>query len=198
MQDFTAARTEHSPDQIWVLQHPSVFTLGHAGRPEHLLAPGSTPVIHVDRGGQITWHGPGQCVVYLMLDLRRLGYGVRELVGRMERAVIATLSGYEIEARARADAPGVYVEDAKIASLGLKVKRGRSYHGLALNVDCSLDDFARINPCGYSGLAVTRMQDVLGQRCPAIETVGAELVSQLGIALGFAQESIQPMEWQHG
>lgn len=159
MQHYTDTRTADSPDRIWLLQHPPVFTLGQAGRREHLLDPGDTPVIHVDRGGQVTWHGPGQCVVYLMLDLRRLGIGVRDLVDRIEAALVATLAALQIVACPRREAPGVYVDGAKIAALGLRVRRGCCFHGLALNVDCSLEPFSRIDPCGYRGLAVTRIVD---------------------------------------
>ena len=161
MQDYTDTRTPASPDRIWLLQHPPVFTLGQAGKREHLLDPGATPVIHVDRGGQVTWHGPGQCVAYLMLDLRRLGLGVRELVENLEAAVIATLRHFRIEGVARRDAPGVYVDGAKIAALGLRVRRGCCFHGLALNVDPDLAAFARINPCGHPGMAVTRIADLV-------------------------------------
>ncbi len=159
MQRYTDTRDAGSPDRIWLLQHPPVFTLGQAGRREHLLDPGATPVIHVDRGGQVTWHGPGQCVAYLMLDLRRLGIGVRDLVDRIESALVATLAKLQISAYPRRDAPGVYVGGAKIAALGLRVRRGCCFHGLALNVDCSLEAFARIDPCGYRGLTVTRVAD---------------------------------------
>lgn len=159
MRAYTDQRTPASPDRIWLLQHPPVFTQGQAGRSEHLLDPGSVPVVQSDRGGQVTWHGPGQCVAYLMLDIRRLGIGVRELVDRIETAVIGLLAQLGIVAEARREAPGVYVDGAKIAALGLRVRRGCSYHGLSLNVDADLAAFARINPCGYPGLAVTRIID---------------------------------------
>jgi len=168
MQHYTDTRTPASPDLIWLLQHPAVFTLGQAGRREHLLDPGETPVIHVDRGGQVTWHGPGQCVAYLMLDLRRLGLAVRELVVRIEQAVIDCLGAYGVAAVRRPGAPGVHVRDAsggpgaKIAALGLKVTRGCSYHGVALNVAMDLAPFSRIDPCGYPGLAVTDMRAEAG------------------------------------
>jgi lipoyl(octanoyl) transferase len=160
MQQYTDTRGPESPDRIWLLQHPSVFTLGQAGKPEHLIDPGPIPVLQVDRGGQVTWHGPGQCVAYLLLDLRRLGLGVRELVDRIEAALIATLRHYGIEGVARRDAPGVYVDGAKIAALGLRVRRGCCFHGLALNLDADLGPFRRINPCGHAGLAVTRIADL--------------------------------------
>ena len=161
MQHYTDTRDAHSPDCIWLLQHPSVFTLGQAGRSEHVLDPGDIPVINVDRGGQVTWHGPGQCVAYLLLDMRRLGIGVRELVVCIESAIIAVLGEFAIAACARRDAPGVYVNGAKIAALGLRVRRGCSFHGLSLNVDADLDGFSRINPCGHAGMAVTRLSDLV-------------------------------------
>nr|WP_236786736.1 lipoyl(octanoyl) transferase LipB [Allochromatium tepidum] len=159
MRAFTDAREADTPDELWLLEHPPVFTLGQAGRPEHLLAPGDIPVIRTDRGGQVTYHGPGQLVAYPLLDLRRSGIGIKRLVERLEQSVIDLLAGYGIVAERRANAPGVYVADAKIASLGLRVRNGCSYHGLALNVDLDLEPFGRINPCGYAGLAVTRLVD---------------------------------------
>src|SRR5512143_1309424 len=158
MQRFTDARTETTRDELWLLEHPPIFTVGLNGKPEHLLAPGDIPVVKVDRGGQVTYHGPGQIVLYFMLDLRRRGIGVRALVTLMEQAVIELLAGYNVNAESRKDAPGVYVEGAKIAALGLRVRHGCSYHGLALNVEMDLQPFARINPCGYPGLAVTQMR----------------------------------------
>lgn len=160
MRKFTDRRGEATPDELWLVEHPPVFTLGQAGKPEHVLDPGSIPVLHVDRGGQVTYHGPGQIVAYLLLDLRRRGYGVRELVSRIEDSVIALLADEGIEARARADAPGVYVDGAKVAALGLRVRRGCTYHGLALNVDMDLEPFQRINPCGYAGLETTQLRDL--------------------------------------
>lgn len=160
MQRFTAERDEDTPDELWVVEHPPVFTLGQAGKPEHVLNPGDIPVVKVDRGGQVTYHGPGQVVIYLLLDLRRRKLGVRELVTRMEQAVIDLLAEEGIEARARPDAPGVYVGEAKIAALGLRVRRGCSYHGLAFNVAMDLEPFTRINPCGYAGLKATQLADL--------------------------------------
>ncbi len=157
MQRFTDQRTATTADELWVLQHPPVFTLGKNGRAEHILDSGEIPVIHSDRGGQVTYHGPGQIIVYTLLDLNRLRIGVRELVTRIENSVIDLLDEYAIDARARADAPGVYVNGRKIAALGLRVRRGRSFHGLALNVDMDLEPFSRINPCGYQGLEVTQL-----------------------------------------
>ncbi|WP_428034872.1 lipoyl(octanoyl) transferase LipB [Amphritea sp.] len=161
MQDFTASRDEHSVDEIWVLEHHPVFTQGHAGNAEHLLGTGDIPVVQVDRGGQVTYHGPGQLVVYLLLNLRRKKFGVKELVARMEASIIELLAGYGVEAYARADAPGVYVNEAKICSLGLRVRKGCSFHGLAFNLDMDLEPFNRINPCGYAGMAVTRLKNLV-------------------------------------
>ena len=160
MRAFTDARDAQTPDELWLLEHPPVFTLGQAGRREHLLDPGDIPVIQVDRGGQVTYHGPGQLIAYLMLDLRRVGLGVKRLVNLMEQSVIDLLGGYGIAAVRRADAPGVYVDAAKIASLGLRVRNGCCYHGLALNVAMDLEPFRRINPCGYAGLAITQLSDL--------------------------------------
>lgn len=159
MKVFTAGRVPQADDEIWFLQHPPVYTQGIAGKPEHLLAESVIPVIKTDRGGQITYHGPGQLIAYLLLDIRRRKLGVRELVRRMENAVILVLAGYGIKAYGRDDAPGVYVGSAKIASLGLKIKKHFCYHGIALNVDMDLQPFSAINPCGYAGLPVTQMKD---------------------------------------
>ncbi len=160
MQAFTAQRVADTPDELWLLEHPPVYTLGQAGKPEHLIAATDIPVVPIDRGGQITYHGPGQVVIYVLVDLRRRGYGIRELVARMERAVIDLLAGQGVTAERLAGAPGVYVDGAKIAALGLRVKQGCTYHGLALNVDMDLAPFAAINPCGYPGLRVTQCRDL--------------------------------------
>ena len=160
MKDFTASRTQDTPDEIWLLQHPPVYTQGVAGKPEHLLYTNGIDVIRTDRGGQITYHGPGQIIAYLLLDIRRHKLGIRELVRRMEGAVIDLLQDYHISAEGRTDAPGVYVNGAKIAALGLKIKNGCCYHGLALNVHMDLTPFAAINPCGYAGLQVTQTHDL--------------------------------------
>ncbi len=157
MRQLTDSRNADSPDELWLLQHPPVFTQGQAGKAEHVLAPGDIPVIQVDRGGQVTYHGPGQWVLYLMVDLRRQQLGVRDLVNLIERSVVQLLKEYAISAATKPDAPGVYVAGEKIASLGLRIRRGCSYHGLALNVDMDLEPFGRINPCGYEGLQVTSM-----------------------------------------
>ncbi len=163
MQEFSAARTAETPDEIWLCEHPPVFTLGLAGKPEHLLRDIGIPVIKIDRGGQITYHGPGQVVAYLLLDLRRRKFGVRELVQRMEQALIDLLAEYGVAAARLVGAPGVYVGGAKIGALGLRVKNGCCYHGLALNVDMDLEPFAAINPCGYEGMPVTQMKELCGK-----------------------------------
>ena len=183
MQRYTEQRGPHSPDQIWLLEHPAVFTQGLNGKPEHLLKPGNIPVIPIDRGGQVTYHGPGQLVVYLLLDLRRHRLGVRQLVAHMEQAVIQLLGAHGISAHARQDAPGVYVGEAKLASLGLRIRRGCSYHGLALNVDMDLGPFARINPCGYQGLAVTQLRElgVVLNLSQAGDALLQSLADQLGL-----------------
>jgi lipoyl(octanoyl) transferase len=159
MQAFNSSRDTQTGDQLWVVEHPPVYTLGLAGRPEHVLAPGDIPVVKTDRGGQVTYHGPGQVVAYPMLDLRRAGYGVKELVRRIEQAVIETLAGYAINGERREGMPGVYVGGAKIAAIGLRVARGCTYHGVALNANLDLEPFTRIDPCGYPGLASTRLAD---------------------------------------
>lgn len=161
MHDFTDNRDQTTADEIWLLQHPPVFTQGQAGRPEHLLDLGDIPLVQSDRGGQVTYHGPGQIVGYLMVDLQRLGIGIRRLVGRIEQAIIDTLAAHGVDdGCTRADAPGVYCADgAKIASLGLRVRRGCTFHGLALNVDMDLTPFARINPCGMQGQPMAQMRD---------------------------------------
>lgn len=160
MQTFTDTRTDATPDEIWLVEHPPVFTQGQAGKAEHLLSPGDIPVVQSDRGGQVTYHGPGQIVVYFLLNLRRKGYGVRELVTHIETLVIETLTSVGIDSAARPDAPGVYVDGRKICSLGLRVRRGCSFHGLALNVDMDLSPFLRINPCGYQGMEMTQVRDL--------------------------------------
>lgn len=177
MQDFTAQRGPDTPDELWLLQHPPVFTLGLAGKREHILQVSDIPIIPIDRGGQVTYHGPGQVVAYVLLDLKRRGYGVRELVQRLEQAVIDLLAGYGIPASRRAKAPGVYVEARKIAALGLRIKHGMSYHGLALNVDMDLAPFLSINPCGYEGLEVTQLRALGVAASP--ETVARQLAVQL-------------------
>lgn len=182
MQAFTEARGPDAADELWFLEHPPVFTLGMAGRDEHVLAAGDIPVVRIDRGGQVTYHGPGQLVVYPLLDLRRLGLGVRGLVTALERAVIALAAAHGIEAAGRRAAPGVYVGARKLASLGLRVRRGCSFHGLALNVDMDLEPFRRIDPCGLPGLEMTQLRE-LGVGCDA-RAAGAALAPLLCAELG--------------
>jgi len=185
MRDLTACRGPDSPDEMWLLQHPPVYTLGLAGKPEHSLRTSDIPLVHIDRGGQITYHGPGQIVIYLLLDLKRHKLGVKELVRRMEQALIDLLAAHGVVAQRRDKAPGVYVGDAKIAALGLRIKNNCSYHGLSLNVDLDLAPFANINPCGYAGLAVTRTRD-LGVTADA-NTLADELAGQLLLQLGYTR-----------
>lgn len=173
MQRFTAERTADTPDELWLVQHPPVFTQGQAGKPEHLLNLTDIPVVQIDRGGQITYHGPGQIIAYLLLDLRRQKLNVRELVRRMEQSVIDLLADHGVTAKGREEAPGVYVGPAKIASLGLKIRHGCCYHGLAFNVEMDLTPFHYINPCGYAGLRVTQAREL------GIATPLAELERQL-------------------
>ena len=185
MQRFTDARDEDTVDELWLVEHDPVFTLGQAGKPEHVLLPGAIPVLHVDRGGQVTYHGPGQLVAYPLLDLRRLKLGVREYVHRIEQALIDTLADWNIVAGRRAGAPGVYVGDAKIAALGIRVRRGCSFHGLAFNVDMDLAPFQRINPCGYEGLQVTSMLESCGNRGDAsVDVVKPRLLHHLAGQFG--------------
>jgi lipoyl(octanoyl) transferase len=162
MQAFTNARNSDQPDELWLLDHPPVFTLGINSQPKHILNPGDIPIIQSDRGGQVTYHGPGQIVVYVLVDLKRAGLGIRRLVTVLEESVISLLSNYDIAGEARPDAPGVYVDGRKIASLGLRVRRGCSYHGLSFNLDMDLSPFLGINPCGYPGLEMVQMRELAG------------------------------------
>jgi lipoyl(octanoyl) transferase len=162
MTTFTDERDAETPDEIWILEHPPVFTLGINATKAHILAPGDIPVVQVDRGGQVTYHGPGQAVAYTLIDLRRAGSGVRELISALENAMIATLAAFDVTAVSRADAPGVYVDGAKIGSVGLRVRQGCSYHGLSLNVDMDLEPFTRIDPCGFPGLPITQLCELAG------------------------------------
>ena len=187
MQRFTDARDEATPDEIWLVEHEPVFTLGQAGKPEHVLAPGDIPVVHVDRGGQVTYHGPGQIVAYPLLDLRRLGVGVRDYVCRIEQAIIDTLDEWNIGAERREGTPGVYVGGAKIASLGVRVRHGRTFHGLAFNVAMDLEPFHRINPCGYVGLHMTSVLDLGGPS--GLDAVKPVLVEQLGRQFGLEPQA---------
>ena len=191
MRAFTDARAADTPDELWMLQHDPVFTLGQAGRMEHVLAPGAIPVIAVERGGQVTYHGPGQIVGYPLLDLRRLGIGIRELVNRIEQAMIDTLATWNIEAARREGAPGVYVAGAKIGALGLRVRRGCTFHGLAFNVAMDLEPFQRINPCGYAGLAVTQVCDLGGPG--SIDVVETTLIGQLCLQFGLRARAAAPI-----
>ncbi|MGH8453348.1 MAG: lipoyl(octanoyl) transferase LipB [Nevskiales bacterium] len=185
MQAFTDLRQAETPDEFWLLEHAPVFTQGRAGKAEHLLAPGGIPVVQTDRGGQITYHGPGQLMVYTLLDMTRLGLGIRSLVIALEQALVDCLAGYGIAARGRRDAPGVYVGDAKIASLGLRVRKACSYHGLALNVNMDLAPFRRINPCGYRGLEMTQIADLGGPS--DVKQVGRDLLPSLLRRLGLPE-----------
>ena len=201
MRAFTAARGPDTPDELWVLCHQPVFTQGQAGKPEHVLAPGDIPVVQIDRGGQVTYHGPGQVVIYLLLDVRRSGIGVRDLVDRIEQSVIDLLAEVGIEARNQRKAPGVYVKDAKIAALGLRIRQGRSYHGLSFNVDMDLSPFSRINPCGYEGMPVAQLRDLpyqpwggsaqdTGARNDLLTTAARKLVETLYTGLGYPSEQV--------
>jgi len=181
MQRYTEERGADTADELWLVEHPPVFTVGLNGKSEHLLAPSDIAVVQVDRGGQVTYHGPGQVVLYLLVDLRRRGLGVRALVNLMEQAVVELLADYGVAAVARQDAPGVYVNGAKVASLGLRVRHGCSYHGLALNVAMDLEPFGRINPCGHPGLAVTQLRDLGVTDAPA--AVGEKLLVQMAANL---------------
>jgi lipoyl(octanoyl) transferase len=185
MQDFTRQRDEATVDEIWLLEHAPVFTLGRNGKMEHVLNPGDIPVIPIDRGGQVTYHGPGQLVVYLLLDVKRMDMGVRELVMNIEQSVIDLLAKHNIGAAGDRDAPGVYVAGKKIAALGLRVSRGKTYHGLSLNVAMDTEPFTRINPCGYEGLEVTQCAD-LGMAESVMEVAG-ELCGELARNLGYEQ-----------
>ncbi len=181
MQAFTAARTPETPDELWQVEHPPVYTLGQAGKPEHVLRDIGIPLVKIDRGGQVTYHGPGQAVVYLLLDLPRRNLKVRELVNRIEQAVIDLLAEYGVNAERHDGAPGVYVGPAKVAALGLRIRNGRSYHGVSLNVDMDLSPFQAINPCGYAGMPVTQLKDLgVARTLPqATADLARHLVAQL-------------------
>jgi lipoyl(octanoyl) transferase len=190
MTRFTNERQAETPDEFWLVQHPPVFTQGQAGKPEHVLFPGDIPLVHTDRGGQVTYHGPGQLVAYPLLDLRRCKLGVRDLVTLIEQTLVNVLAHYQILAKAKADAPGVYVDGAKIASLGLRVRRGCSFHGLSLNVDMDLTPFSRINPCGYQGLPMTQMREFLDSP-PDFSDVQLRLAEQFAQNLGYESCTIR-------
>jgi len=190
MQDFALERTQDSLDQIWLLEHPPVFTQGMNGKAEHVLFPGDIPVVPIDRGGQVTYHGPGQLVVYPLLNLERLKLGPRDLVCAVEKSIIATLAEFDIEAYGKRDAPGVYVDERKIASIGLRIKKKSTYHGLAFNIDMELEPFGRINPCGYQGLEMTDLARELNRNDstfekPSVKTVSEKLLPHLVDALGY-------------
>jgi len=188
MHDFTDTRDETSPDEIWLVEHYPVFTQGQAGKAEHVLVPGDIPVIQSDRGGQVTYHGPGQQVMYVLLDLKRRKLGVRELVTLLENTVVDTLAAYGIQAHPRADAPGVYVGDSKICSLGLRIRRGCSFHGLALNINMDLSPFLRINPCGYAGMEMVQMSQW-------VESVTPDIIQPVLVSKFLARLNNPPSEY---
>jgi lipoyl(octanoyl) transferase len=190
MQGFTDARTAETPDEIWLVEHDPVFTLGQAGKPEHVLMPGDIPVLQVDRGGQVTYHGPGQIVAYPLLDLKRLKIGVRDYVCKIEQAIIDTLADWNIHAERRNGAPGVYVNGAKVAALGIRVRRGCTFHGLAFNIAMDLEPFHRINPCGYAGLQVTSMLDLGGPS--SLDAVKPVLLEKLAGQFGLQMQTAAP------
>ena len=177
MQTFTNQRDDATPDELWLVEHPPVFTQGQAGRAEHILAPGDIPVIQVDRGGQVTYHGPGQIVAYPLIDIKRLGMSVRKLVSGIEQAIIGVLQSYDVDAGIMAGAPGVYIDGVKIASLGLRIRKGKSFHGLSFNVDMDLEPFQRINPCGFQGLQVTNLSSLT--EAPSLAEVEDRLITGL-------------------
>ena len=185
MKSFTDNRDDNTEDELWFVEHDPVFTQGQAGKAEHILATGDIPVVQADRGGQVTYHGPGQQVVYFLLDIKRRKLGVRDLVSHIENGIVATLAETGIEAYPRADAPGVYVADKKVASLGLRIRKGRSFHGLALNVNMDLSPFLRINPCGYAGMEMTQTSDLGG--ATSLEEIQPKLVEHLCSLLEYTQ-----------
>lgn len=184
MQVFTNTRTNETSNELWVVEHPPVYTLGQAGKREHILDPNNIPIVESDRGGQVTYHGPGQVVIYTLFDLRRAGIGIRELVVRLESAIIAALANFDINATGRREAPGVYVNEQKIAALGLRVRRGCAYHGLSLNIDVDLHPFSGINPCGYADLEVTSMKKLGShhEKATVVEALLHSLIHQLETA----------------
>ncbi|OTG70853.1 octanoyltransferase [Acinetobacter sp. ANC 4218] len=189
MKNLTENRDENTPDELWILQHHEVLTQGQAGKPEHILIPSNIPVVQTDRGGQVTWHGPGQLVAYFMFDLNRLGWNVRMLVSYAENLMIELLNKYGIEAYAKPDAPGVYVAERKIGSLGFKIRKGCSYHGLALNIDCDLSGFHTINPCGYAGLEMVRIEDLV-EDYPKFENLCFDIIETLNNSGYFSEVQI--------
>ena len=191
MKKMTEQRDESTPDELWILQHHDVLTQGQAGKPEHILTHTNIPVVQTDRGGQVTWHGPGQLVAYFMFDLNRLGWNVRTLVSYAENLMISLLKKYDINAYAKLDAPGVYVNDRKIGSLGFKIRKGRSYHGLALNIDCDLFGFHTINPCGYAGLEMVRIQDLITDY-PKFNNISSDIIETLQNSDYFSEITVLP------
>jgi len=185
MQTYTDTRDSDSQDELWVVEHPPVFTQGQAGKSEHILNPGEIPVIQVDRGGQVTYHGPGQLVVYPLIDIKRNKMGVRQLVNNIEQSIVDMLAQYDVEAYAKADAPGVYVQERKVASLGLRIRKGCSFHGLALNVDMDLAPFQRINPCGYAGLEMVQCKALGGPQ--NVKEAGDKLIQTFSQVMGYQQ-----------
>lgn len=183
MQDFTANRDDTTADELWCLQHPAIFTMGLNGKKEHLLNINDIPVVNIDRGGQVTYHGPGQLIIYTLIDLKRLNIGVKDLVRYIEESIIQLLQNYDIDATRKENAPGVYVDGKKIAALGLRIKRNKSYHGLSLNIDMDLSPFQQINPCGYAGLDVTQVHDLK----PDIDSakIKTQLLNNLSKLLGY-------------
>ncbi|KFZ31540.1 hypothetical protein IDSA_02190 [Pseudidiomarina salinarum] len=198
MQQFTDQRDSDTPDELWVLEHDPVFTQGQAGKEEHILAPGDIPIVKVDRGGQVTYHGPGQLVVYFLLDIRRRKMGVRQLVNQIEATIVDLMARYQVTAAARPDAPGVYVDDTKLCSLGLRIRKGCSFHGLALNVNMDLSPFLRINPCGYAGMQMVQTASLNGpqtvaEAAPQVTEIFAERLGYQHIheQTGFAKDYVQ-------
>ena len=188
MQEFTANRDDSTPDELWCLEHPPVFTMGLNGKKRHLLNIQNIPVVNIDRGGQVTYHGPGQLVIYTLIDLKRLNIGVKDLVAIIEQSIIKLLKQYGIDAQGKENAPGVYVNNAKIAALGLRIKRNKSYHGLSLNIDMDLTPFKQINPCGYEGLAVTQVKDLKPKL--NINQIKTDLISHLSHFLGYNDSAV--------
>lgn len=189
MQAFTDNRDDDTADELWIVEHPPVFTQGQAGKQEHLLAPGDIPVVPVDRGGQVTYHGPGQLVVYFMINIRRLKIGVRGLVSAIEETVVASLAEYGVESAPRSDAPGVYIGAEKVCSLGLRIRRGCSFHGLALNVNMDLSPFMRINPCGYAGMVMTQTADHNGPT--EVEEAAQLIIKYFAAQLQYAEVALE-------
>lgn len=193
MQEFTAARDENTSDELWCLEHPPVFTMGLNGKKEHILDIKNIPVINIDRGGQITYHAPGQLIVYTLIDLERINMGVKDLVNTIENSIINLLESYEIHAQGKKNAPGVYVNGDKIAALGLRIKRNKSYHGLSLNIDMDLSPFQQINPCGYAGLQVTQIKDLKPES--NLTNIKADLISHLSQLFGYTNISTVSESW---